>query len=106
MHGDQNESTTTMAQNFNDGVIPDGRAGMLRFTQDGEPVGSGILGKEYPLNLYYAYGIRNSYGLDFDPVSGKIWDTENGPQSGDEINLVEPGFNSGWNKIQGLGGLQ
>ena len=105
MHGDQNKSTTTMAQNFKDGVIPDGRAGMLRFTQDGEPVGSGILGKEYPLNLYYAYGIRNSYGLDFDPVSGKIWDTENGPQSGDEINLVEPGFNSGWNKIQGLGGL-
>jgi glucose/arabinose dehydrogenase len=105
MHGDQNKSTTTMAQNFKGGVIPDGRAGMLRFTQDGEPVGSGILGKEYPLNLYYAYGIRNSYGLDFDPVSGKIWDTENGPQSGDEINLVEPGFNSGWNKIQGLGGL-
>jgi aldose sugar dehydrogenase len=105
MHGDQNKSTTTMAQNFKDGVIPDGRAGMLRFTQDGEPVGSGILGKKYPLNLYYAYGIRNSYGLDFDPVSGKIWDTENGPQSGDEINLVEPGFNSGWNKIQGIGGL-
>lgn len=106
MHGDQNKSTTTMAQNFKDGVIPDGRAGMLRFTQDGEPVGSGILGKQYPLNLYYAYGIRNSFGLDFDPVSGKIWDTENGPQSGDEINLVEPGFNSGWNKIQGLGGPQ
>lgn len=106
MHGDQNNSTTTMAQNFKDGVIPDGRAGMLRFTQDGEPVGSGILGKQYPLNLYYAYGIRNSFGLDFDPVSGKIWDTENGPQSGDEINLVEPGFNSGWNKIQGLGGPQ
>src|SRR6476620_813172 len=106
MHGDQNKSTTTMAQNFNDGVIPDMRAGMLRFTQDGEPVGSGILGKQYPLNLYYAYGIRNSFGLDFDPVSGKIWDTENGPQSGDEINLVEPGFNSGWNKIQGLGGLE
>jgi aldose sugar dehydrogenase len=105
MHGDQNKSTATMAQNFKDGVIPDGRAGMLRFTQDGEPVGSGILGKEYPLNLYYAYGIRNSYGLDFDPVSGKIWDTENGPQSGDEINLVEPGYNSGWNKIQGLGVL-
>ena len=51
MHGDQNKSTATMAQNFKDGVIPDRRAGMLRFTQDGEPVGSGILGKEYPLNL-------------------------------------------------------
>jgi hypothetical protein len=54
-----------------------------------------ILGEEYPVNLYYAYGIRNSYGLDFDPVSGKLWETENGPQSGDKINLVEPGFNGG-----------
>jgi aldose sugar dehydrogenase len=44
--------------------------------------------------------------IDFDPVSGKLWDTENGPQSGDEINLVEPGFNSGWNKIQGMGARQ
>src|SRR6476659_7298844 len=106
MHGDQNITTKTMAQNYIDGVFPDGRAGVLRFTQNGNPVGTGILDEKYPLNLYYAYGIRNSFGLDFDPVSGKIWDTENGPQSGDEINLVEPGFNSGWNKIQGLGGPQ
>ena len=34
--------------------------------------------------------------------SGKLWDTENGPSFGDEINLVEPGFNSGWLKIQGF----
>jgi glucose/arabinose dehydrogenase len=54
MHGDQNKTTRTMAQNYNDGVSPDGRAGILRFTQDGEAVGRGILGKEYPLNLYYA----------------------------------------------------
>lgn len=102
MHGDQNETTRTMAQNYVNGTFPDGRAGILRFTLNGEPVGSGILGVDYPLNLYYAYGIRNSYGLDFDPVSGKLWETENGPQSGDEINLVEPGFNGGWNKILGM----
>ena len=82
-------------------LFPDGRAGILRFTQDGKPVGDGILGKKYPLNLYYAYGIRNGYGLDFDPVSGTLWDTENGPGNGDEINLVNPGFNSGWNRVQG-----
>ena len=58
-------------------------------------LGKGILGNTYPLNLYYAYGIRNSFGMDFDPVTGKLWDTENGPDYGDEINLVEPGFNSG-----------
>jgi len=103
MHGDQNITTKTMAQNYIDGVFPDGRAGVLRFTQNGKPVGTGILDEKYPLNLYFAYGIRNSFGLDFDPVSGKLWDTENGPQSGDEINLVEPGSNGGWDKIQGMG---
>ena len=35
----------------------------------------------------HAYGIRNSFGIDFDPVTGKLWDTENGPYYGDEINL-------------------
>ena len=104
MHGDQNMTTRTMAQNYINGTFPDGRAGVLRFTQNGNPVEPGILGEKYPLNLYFAYGIRNSFGLDFDPVSGKLWDTENGPQSGDEINLVEPGSNGGWNKIQGMGG--
>src|SRR5215216_5821070 len=53
-------------------------------------------GDEYPLNLYYAYGVRNSFGINFDP------DTENGPEHGDEINLVEPGFNSGWVQVQGM----
>ncbi len=102
MHGEKNETTRTMAQNYKHGAEPDGRAGILRFTQDGEVAGTGILGENYPLNHYYAYGIRNSFGLDFDPVSGKLWDTEVGPKSGDEINLVEPGYNGGWNKIQGM----
>ena len=101
IHGYQNK-TTTLAQNYKNGLFPDGRAGILRLTQDGKAVGGGLLGKKYPLNLYYAYGIRNGYGLDFDPVSGKLWDTENGPEYGDEINLVNPGFDSGWNVIQGI----
>ena len=49
----------------------------------------------------YAVGIRNTYGLDIDPVTGIIWDTENGHNSFDEVNLVQKKFNSGWNKIQG-----
>ena len=91
----------TQAQNFENGVSPDGRAGILRVSPDGDPIGNGILGKEYPLNLYFAYGIRNSFGIDFDPLTGYLWDTENGPDYGDEINLVEPGFNSGGLKIFG-----
>ena len=66
------------------------------------PNGTGILGDKYPLNIYYAYGIRNSFGIDFDPVTGKLWDTENGPQFGDEINMVEPGFNSGSDRVYGI----
>jgi aldose sugar dehydrogenase len=104
------EASETKAQNYVNGIEPDGRSGILRITQDGRPVvsnvgadtGAGILGNTYPLNLYYAYGIRNSFGFDFDPVTGNIWDTENGPGEGDEINLVEPGFNSGWQEIQGM----
>ena len=92
----------TKAQNYVDGVEPDGRSGILRITQDGQPVGIGILGNTHPLYLYYAYGIRNSFGFDFDPITGNIWDTENGPGNSDEINLVEPGFNSGWQEIQGM----
>lgn len=79
----------------------DGTSGILRVSQDGKPVINGPLGETFPLNLYYAYGIRNSFGIDFDPVTGRLWDTENGPAYADEINLVEPGFNSGWDQVQG-----
>ena len=100
--GSVNEATRTKAQNYKNGTEPYGRVGILRATQDGNPVFESILGNEFPLNLYYTYGTRNSFGMDFDPVTGKLWDTENGPEYGDEINLVEPGFNSGWNKVQGI----
>jgi aldose sugar dehydrogenase len=92
----------TKGQNNMNGTDPDGRAGILRVTQDGKTVGKGILGDDYPLNLYYAYGIKNSFGIGIDPLTNNLWDTENGPQFGDEINLVKPGFNSGWEKVQGF----
>ena len=59
---------------------------------------------QYPssqVEKYYAYGVRNSFGLAIDPVTGKLWDTENGDKDYDEINLVEPGFNSGWKQVMG-----
>jgi glucose/arabinose dehydrogenase len=96
----------TETQNYPDGVEADGRSGILRITLDGEPVpNGGIIGDELPLNLYYAYGVRNSFGISFDPITGKLWDTENGPGENDEINLVEPGFNSGWVQVQGMSSI-
>lgn len=95
----------TTTQNVPKGLFPDGTAGILRLTQDGKPVAD-VLGGEHPVDLFYAYGIRNSFGIDFDPVTGKLWDTEIGPGRDDEINIVEPAFNSGWRNIQGLANSQ
>ena len=89
--------------NSEGGSIATGAGGILAVPQDAKTsFNTTILGDNFPLNFYYAYGIRNSFGMDFDPVTGNLWDTENGPYYGDEINLVEPGFNSGWAKVQGV----
>jgi glucose/arabinose dehydrogenase len=50
---------------------------------------------------YFAYGVRNSFGLALDPVNGGLWASENGPDNFDELNRVASGFNSGWNAIMG-----
>ena len=49
----------------------------------------------------FAYGLRNGFGMDFDPISGTLWEQENGDDSFSELNRVEPGFNSGWVQIMG-----
>jgi aldose sugar dehydrogenase len=93
----------TMTQNYLNSTLVDGRSGILRVDLNSKTIYSqGILGDEHPLDYYYAYGIRNSFGIDFDPLTGNLWDTENGPAYGDEINLVKPGFNSGYTPIQGI----
>ncbi len=119
----------TQSQNNEDGPPPDGTSGILAIDADGNPLPNPVLvgpvtGEDASdeddedeeeedeedvsevedigmLPYYYAYGIRNSFGMDFDPVTGYIWDTENGRNDSDEINLVLPGFNSGWPVIQG-----
>ncbi|MGH9631138.1 MAG: PQQ-dependent sugar dehydrogenase, partial [Bryobacteraceae bacterium] len=49
----------------------------------------------------FAYGIRNSFGMIFDPLSGALWMSENGDDTFDEINRVFAGMNSGWIQIIG-----
>jgi glucose/arabinose dehydrogenase len=92
----------TKAQNFEDGPDADGTSGVHRVTQDGGIVVPGIFEPTDSMATYYAYGIRNSFGMDFDPMTGYLWLSENGVYTNDEINLVEPGFNGGWKDVTGL----
>jgi glucose/arabinose dehydrogenase len=49
----------------------------------------------------FAYGLRNTFGIAFDPVSGSLWDQQNADDAFDELNLVERGMNGGWIQIMG-----
>jgi glucose/arabinose dehydrogenase len=88
-------------QNFAGGPSPDNTSVIFRINDDGSAPNDNPFSSQTALAKYYAYGIRNSFGLGFDPVTGDLWNTENGPNAYDEINLVSPGFNSGWERVMG-----
>ncbi|HET7642289.1 MAG TPA: PQQ-dependent sugar dehydrogenase [Nitrososphaeraceae archaeon] len=93
-------------QNVVDGPEPDDTGVIFRVNpEDGSPApGNPFINNNKELSSlkkYYAYGIRNSFGIAFDPVTGILWDTENGPSEYDEVNIVKPGFNSGWHQVMG-----
>ena len=67
------------------------RGKILRLTPDGEAAPGNPSGSRV-----WASGIRNSYGLAFDPKSGNLWETENGPECNDELNRIVRGGNYGW----------
>jgi glucose/arabinose dehydrogenase len=75
---------------------------IFRLNANGSPAsGNPLSAQGLDLSEYYAYGIRNSFGLAIDPQTGDLWQTENGPDGYDELNRVTAGFNSGWNAIMG-----
>ncbi len=105
--GDLNLNNQT--ENYAGGAAPDNSGVVVRLNGDGGiPSGADkgpffdVAGGNVSLQSMYAYGIRNSYGIDFDPVSGALWDSENGPSDNDEINRIDPAFNSGWERIMGV----
>jgi glucose/arabinose dehydrogenase len=53
------------------------------------------------LHKVFSYGLRNSFGFDFDPKSGNLWLEQNGDDSFTEIDLVQPGMNGGWIQVMG-----
>lgn len=97
---EQNQGTTTSSSSS--------VGGMYRLNPDGsiptaasDPPNPFATNANTALRKWFAYGIRNSFGIARDPVTNNIWDTENGPTTYDEINLVQSGFNSGWSDIMG-----
>jgi glucose/arabinose dehydrogenase len=71
-----------------------------RVNDDGSvPKDNPFVGKEGALPTIWSYGHRNPQGLAWDPVTGKLWESEHGPQGGDEINIIGPGKNYGWGVI-------
>ncbi|HWQ14451.1 MAG TPA: PQQ-dependent sugar dehydrogenase [Roseiflexaceae bacterium] len=83
---------------------------ILRLNEDGSApqdnpffAAGAAIGGEVGANVQkiYAYGLRNSFGMAFDPISGHLWEQENGDDTFSELNRVEPGFNSGWVQIMG-----
>jgi len=77
--------------------------GVLQNYHIGESNDSSVIFDVNSKDEYYAIGIRNSFGITVDPITGELWDTENNDKSFDEINLVEYKFNSGWDPITGPG---
>src|SRR5687768_12213263 len=83
--GEQNDQAA--AQNLGS---PLGK--ILRMTANGGVPGD----NPFPGSLVFAYGFRNSFGFDFDPQTGQLWEEDNGPECGDELNRVVRGRNHGW----------
>jgi glucose/arabinose dehydrogenase len=50
----------------------------------------------FPGSTIWAYGVRNSFGFTFDPATGRLWDTDNGPECNDEVNRILKGANYSW----------
>jgi len=72
-------------------------AKILRLNRDGKaPADNPFVDTPGALPEIYAYGTRAPLGLTRDPRNGDIWEIENGPQGGDELNLIVAGANYGW----------
>ena len=70
---------------------------VLRLNPDGSvPNDNPFVGNGSANPYVYTYGHRNLFGIDFHPVTGKAYVTENGPECNDEVNLLVPGQNYGW----------
>lgn len=80
------------------GDRPQGK--ILRVRDDGSiPLDNPFVGDQDIDDRIWALGVRNPQGLYFDPQSRRLFETEHGPQGGDEVNIILRGANYGWPEI-------
>lgn len=88
--GERNDRTRAQDTTHHAGKI-------LRFRDDGTvPMDNPFVGRAGFRPEIYSYGHRNLQGLTVHPTTGQLWETEHGPQGGDELNMVQAGRNYGW----------
>jgi glucose/arabinose dehydrogenase len=76
------------------------RGKVLRLNDDGTvPADNPFVGREGYRPEIYTVGHRNTLGLISHPVTGQIWQHENGPNGGDELNIILPGRDYGWPQV-------
>ena len=76
---------------------------VLRLNDDGSiPVDNPYVNTDGARPEVYSYGHRSALGLTIHPTSGQLWQNENGPNGGDEVNIIQPGVNYGW-PLESLG---
>jgi aldose sugar dehydrogenase len=77
---------------------------ILRMTGSGAAApGNPFIDSSTKNRRIWAFGIRNSFGFTFDPQTGKLWETENGPSCNDELNRIVKGGNFGWGPSEDCG---
>jgi glucose/arabinose dehydrogenase len=104
LYGSIGEAGSTMGrmQNIAAGTPPNDTSMIFRLQSDGTiPPGNPFAGAGLGMERAFAYGMRNVFGLDVDPVAGALWATDNGASLYDEIDRVEAGMNGGWRRIMG-----
>jgi glucose/arabinose dehydrogenase len=70
---------------------------IVRLNDDGTlPADNPFVGRAGFAPEMWSYGHRNPQGLVYDSATGQLWETEHGPQGGDELNAIQPGKNYGW----------
>ncbi|MFT5049859.1 MAG: glucose/arabinose dehydrogenase [Chlamydiales bacterium] len=103
--GDKHRGSSTNGRiELNSGTAESSRSGgIFRIHPGGEIPHDNPFIDHPNLNVraWYCYGFRNSLGMDFDPVSGELWWSDNGPDVYDEINRGGSGMNGGWGLIAG-----